>query len=73
MLNIKYRNNKASDIKQVSLYSAIYFLSLSPLPLRVQISLPYKRMGTARALYTSIRKNIWIEVGFKMLFKIPST
>jgi len=52
---------------------ANYFLSLSPLPLRVQISLPYKRMGTASALYNSILENVWTKFGFKMLVKIPST
>jgi len=51
---------------------ANYFLCLSPLPLRVQISLPYKRMGTASALCTSILENVFAKVSLKLLFKIPS-
>ena len=39
--------------------------------LRVQISLPYKRMRGASALYF-ILENFWTKVGLKVLFRIPS-
>ena len=38
----------------------------------VQISLPYKRMGRANTVYTSIPENFWTTCSFKMLFRIPS-
>ena len=49
------------------------FLSLSPFPLKVKISLPCTRTGTASALCTSILENFWTKVGLKTLFIIPST
>jgi hypothetical protein len=39
--------------------------------LRVQISLPYKIMGRASALYTFIVENLWAKVGLKVLLKFP--
>ena len=41
--------------------------------LRVQISLPHKRMGRASALYTFIVENFQTKVNLKVLFKIPSS
>jgi len=45
------------------------FLSLV---LSVQISLPYKRMRTANALYTFILDDLWSKVGLILWFRIYS-
>jgi hypothetical protein len=45
------------------------FLSLL---LRVQISLPYKGMGSTSPLYTFILANFWTNFGIKLLFRIQS-
>ena len=52
----------------------INFISISFLFffLRVQNSLPYRRMGTATALYTFILEDFWTKVGLKFIFRIPS-
>ena len=38
---------------------------------RVQISLPYRRMGTASALYTFSLKDFCTQCGLKVLFRFP--
>jgi hypothetical protein len=40
--------------------------------LRVQISLPCRRMGRLNVLYTSLVQDLWVRVCLKVLFKIPS-
>jgi hypothetical protein len=43
-----------------------------PFCLRAQISLPYKRMWRASALYTFIVENFWSKVGLRVLFIISA-
>ena len=46
--------------------------SLYTLFLWVRVSLPCKRMRIASPLYTFILENFWVNVGLKMLLRIPS-
>ena len=43
-----------------------------PFFLRVQISLPYRRMGRFSALYSFILENLWTKFCLKLLFRISS-
>ena len=56
-------------LKKRRLYWCQSFLSFS---VRVQILVPYERMGTASAICTFILENFRTKVGVKVMFRIPS-